>query len=129
MGSLGPLCYAPRKVGGVHARKAIARSAAKRAGVGKSTIRVTRSQKGRAAHVSGPYVVVRAGQAAFIMAQSGERVTYGELDARTNRLAHLFRAAGLRRLDHYSIFMESNVRYVESCGAGETIAAARRGAD
>ena len=61
----------------------------------------------------------RAGQAAFIMAGGGETVTYREYEARTNRLAHLLRAHGLERLDHYSIFMENNGRYLECCGAGE----------
>jgi long-chain acyl-CoA synthetase len=46
-------------------------------------------------------------------------VTYAELDARSNRLAHLFRNHGLKRLDHYAIFMENNSRYLEACGAGE----------
>jgi long-chain acyl-CoA synthetase len=46
-------------------------------------------------------------------------VTYAELEARTNRLAHLFRKQGLKRLDHYAIFMENNSRYLEACGAGE----------
>ena len=36
-----------------------------------------------------------------------------------NRLAHLFRARGLKRLDHYAIFMENHPRYVECCGGGE----------
>jgi long-chain acyl-CoA synthetase len=53
------------------------------------------------------------------MASTGETVTYAELDARTNRLAHLLRAHGLQRLDHYAIFMENNNRYLEACGAGE----------
>src|SRR6266404_5937986 len=53
------------------------------------------------------------------MATSGEAVTYAELDARSNRLAHLFRKLGLKRLDHYAIFMENNSRYLEACGAGE----------
>jgi long-chain acyl-CoA synthetase len=53
------------------------------------------------------------------MAGSGETVTYAEYEGRTNRLAHLLRAHGLERLDHYSIFMENNSRYLESCGAGE----------
>jgi long-chain acyl-CoA synthetase len=53
------------------------------------------------------------------MAASGETVTYGEYEARTNRLAHLLRAHGLSRLDHYAIFMENNSRYLEACGAGE----------
>jgi long-chain acyl-CoA synthetase len=58
-------------------------------------------------------------QPAFIMAGTGEAVTYRELDARSNRLAHLFRRRGLKRLDHYAIFMENNSRYLEACGAGE----------
>jgi len=60
----------------------------------------------------------RAGQAAFIMASTGESVSYAEYEARTNRLAHLLRARGLGRLDHYAIFMENNDRYLEACGAG-----------
>jgi long-chain acyl-CoA synthetase len=56
---------------------------------------------------------------AFIMAESGEIVTYGEHEARCNRLAHLLRDQGLKRADHYAIFMENNARYLESCGAGE----------
>jgi long-chain acyl-CoA synthetase len=55
---------------------------------------------------------------AFIMAGSGKVVTYAELEARTNRLAHLLRASGLKRLDHYSIYMENNERFIECCGAG-----------
>jgi long-chain acyl-CoA synthetase len=53
------------------------------------------------------------------MATTGEAVTYAELERRTNRLAHALRAQGLKRLDHYSIFMENHPRYVEACGAGE----------
>jgi long-chain acyl-CoA synthetase len=56
---------------------------------------------------------------AFIMAGSGETVSYADLEARSNRLAHLLRAEGLARLDHYSIFMENNSRYLECNGAGE----------
>ena len=56
---------------------------------------------------------------AFIMANSGFRMSYGELDARSNQLAHLLRAQGLQRLDHYAVFMENNPRYIESCMAGE----------
>jgi long-chain acyl-CoA synthetase len=58
-------------------------------------------------------------QPAVIMAGSGETITYGELEARSNRLAHLLRAAGLKRLDHYAIFMENHPRYIECCAAGE----------
>ncbi len=56
---------------------------------------------------------------AFVMASSGVGVTYAELECRSNRLAHLLRAQGLKRLDHFSIFMENNDRYLECNGAGE----------
>lgn len=55
----------------------------------------------------------------IVMAATGETITYGELDARANRLAHLLRATGLQRTDHFAIFMENNSRYVEACSAGE----------
>jgi long-chain acyl-CoA synthetase len=48
-------------------------------------------------------------------------VTYAELEARFNRLAHFLRASGLHRLDHCAIFLENNVRYVETCAAGERL--------
>src|SRR5271169_1801191 len=67
----------------------------------------------------GQHAVQRADQPAVIMAQSGETITYRELEARSNRLAHLLRALGLKRLDHYAIFMENHPRFVECCAAGE----------
>src|SRR5215469_3721640 len=68
---------------------------------------------------TGKHGQLRPLQPAFIMAGSGEAVTYRELEARNNRLAHLFRKCGLRRLAHYAIFMENNSRYLEACAAGE----------
>src|SRR5712664_3701300 len=68
---------------------------------------------------TGKHAHLRPLQPAFIMATSGEAVTYAELEARSNRLAHLRRNLGLKRLDHYAIFMENNSRYLEACGAGE----------
>jgi long-chain acyl-CoA synthetase len=68
---------------------------------------------------TGKHARLRPLQPAFIMASSGEAVTYAELEARCNRLAHLLRKLGLKRLDHYAIFMENNSRYLETCGAGE----------
>lgn len=67
----------------------------------------------------GAHLKQRADQAAFVMASTGEAVTYAELEARSNRLAHLLRSHGLQRLDHFAIFMENNNRYVEACAAGE----------
>src|SRR5258708_4259613 len=68
---------------------------------------------------TGKHALLRPLQPAFIMASSGEAVSYRELNARSNALAHLFRKHGLKRLDHYAIFMENNSRYLEACGAGE----------
>src|ERR1700761_6122716 len=70
---------------------------------------------------TGKHAHLRPLQPAFIMANSGETVTYAELEARNNRLAHLFRRHGMKRRDHYAIFMENNSRYLECCGAGEKI--------
>src|SRR6202166_941267 len=68
---------------------------------------------------TGKHAHLRPLQPAFIMANSGESVSYAELDARSNRLAHLVRTRGMKRLDHYAIYMENNSRYLEACGAGE----------
>jgi long-chain acyl-CoA synthetase len=67
----------------------------------------------------GKYAKTQPDHAAIVMAGTGETITYGALEARSNRLAHLLRARGLKRLDHYSIYMENNARYVECCAAGE----------
>jgi len=58
-------------------------------------------------------------QPAFIMATSGEVITFGEFESRANRLAHLYRDVGLRRLDHVAFFMENNPRMLECEGAAE----------
>src|SRR5205807_4591137 len=68
---------------------------------------------------TGKHAHLRPLQPAFIMAGTGEAVTYRELEAHSNRLAHLLRKLGLKRLDHYAVFMENNSRYLEACGAGE----------
>ena len=68
---------------------------------------------------AGQYATTHANLPPLIMAGSGEIVTHGELEGRSNRLAHYLRATGIRRLDHYAIFMANHVRYVETCAAGE----------
>jgi long-chain acyl-CoA synthetase len=67
----------------------------------------------------GEHARLRPDQPAVIMAGSGETLTYRELERRSNKLAHLLRAAGFRRLDHFAVFMENNIRYAECCAAGE----------
>ncbi|HQR90136.1 MAG TPA: AMP-binding protein, partial [Caulobacter sp.] len=47
-------------------------------------------------------------KAAYIMAGSGETVTYAQLDARSNQGAQLFRSLGLKAGDVIAILMENN---------------------
>lgn len=68
---------------------------------------------------AGKYAAIQPDQPCFIMASSGEVVTYSAFEGRSNQLAHLLREHGMQRLDHYSIFMENNSRYLETCAAGE----------
>ena len=67
----------------------------------------------------GKYAVEKANQPAIIMAESGEMLTYGEFEQRTNQVAHLLRSEGLKRLAHYALFMENTLHYAEICGGGE----------
>lgn len=56
---------------------------------------------------------------AYIMAASGETVTYGELDARSNQGAHLFRSLGIHPGDAIAIFMDNSPRYYEVLWAAQ----------
>ena len=56
---------------------------------------------------------------AYIMAGSGEVVTFGELEARANQGAHLFRRLGLQRGDHIAIMLENHPRYLQICWAAQ----------
>ena len=66
----------------------------------------------------GEHAKTRPDHPAIVMARSGETITYRELDARSNRLAHFLRAVGLKRGDHYAVFMENNPRFIECDAAG-----------
>ena len=50
---------------------------------------------------------------AIVHAVSGEAVSYAELNNRSNQLAQLMWADGLRPGDHAAIFMENHLRYFE----------------
>jgi acyl-CoA synthetase (AMP-forming)/AMP-acid ligase II len=56
---------------------------------------------------------------AFIMAGTGESVTYGQLDARSNQGAHLFRSIGLVPGDTIALFLENSPRYFEIAWAAQ----------
>ncbi len=56
---------------------------------------------------------------AYIMAGSGESVTYRQLDERSNQGAHLLRSLGLRRGDSIALMMDNNARFFEICFAAQ----------
>ncbi|MEO8604356.1 MAG: AMP-binding protein, partial [bacterium] len=56
---------------------------------------------------------------AIIMAETGETLTYAQLDAASNRLAHLLAQRGLRFGDHIALLMENTPRYFEVTWAAQ----------
>jgi long-chain acyl-CoA synthetase len=52
---------------------------------------------------------------AYIMAASGEIVTYAQLEARSNRFAHLLRDLGIRPGDHVAFYLENHPHFFELC--------------
>ena len=61
----------------------------------------------------GHWATVFPDKPAVIDSATGQTRTYGELNDRSNRLARLMRARGLRPGDHISIFMENNLAYFD----------------
>lgn len=58
---------------------------------------------------------------AYVICETGEQVTYGELETRSNQWAHLFRQRGFSPEDHIVILMENNREFFEVCfGADRT---------
>jgi long-chain acyl-CoA synthetase len=51
---------------------------------------------------------VESGKAALILARAGTLITFAELEERANRLAHYWRAAGLREGDTIAAILENN---------------------
>ena len=65
----------------------------------------------------GIYAAETPDKAAYIMANSGQAVTYRELDEASNRGAHLFRGLGLGLGGNIAIYMENNAAYLQICWA------------
>jgi long-chain acyl-CoA synthetase len=65
------------------------------------------------------YAQSQPDRAAYVMAGSGETVTYRQLDERSNQGAHLFRALGLKPGDVIAVFMDNNARYFEIAWAAQ----------
>jgi long-chain acyl-CoA synthetase len=56
---------------------------------------------------------------AIIMGNSGEMVTYRQLDERSNQGAQLFRSLGLKAGDHIAMMMENTRQFLEICWAAQ----------
>lgn len=56
---------------------------------------------------------------AYVMAASGEVVTYRQLEERSNRIAQFFRAEGLKTGDHIAMMVENSPRFFEICWAAQ----------
>ena len=67
----------------------------------------------------GPRAASHPDRPAVVMAASGVVTTYRELDERSNRLAHVFRRAGLRAGDHIALMMENGSPFVETAWAAQ----------
>jgi len=61
----------------------------------------------------GAWAEVQPERPALVVDATGERITYRELDERSNRIAHVLRRAGLRRGDHIAILLENHPRFLE----------------
>src|SRR5580765_6225606 len=61
----------------------------------------------------GEHAATTPDKPAYVMANSGEVVTYRQLDDAANRLSQLFRGLGLQPGDHVAFCMENHPRYME----------------
>ena len=56
---------------------------------------------------------------AITMCATGETVTFGELEARSNQGAHAFRSLGVGVGDHITVLMENRREFLEICFAAD----------
>jgi acyl-CoA synthetase (AMP-forming)/AMP-acid ligase II len=56
---------------------------------------------------------------AYVMAETGQAVTFGELDEGSNRGAQLFRSLGLAPGDHIALLLENHPRFLQICWAAQ----------
>ena len=70
----------------------------------------------------GTHAAERPTHPALVNAATGAVQTFGDLEARSNRLAHYFHAQGLRRGDHVALFMENTMQFLEIAWAADPVA-------
>jgi len=56
---------------------------------------------------------------AYTMAETGQNITYAELEATANQGAQLFRSLGLNRGDHIALLLENHPRFFQICWAAQ----------
>lgn len=56
---------------------------------------------------------------AYVMAGSARSISFGELEADSNKIAHLFRAKGLQRGDNIAICLENHPAFFKICWAAQ----------
>jgi acyl-CoA synthetase (AMP-forming)/AMP-acid ligase II len=74
--------------------------------------------EGPAMHL-GKIAAEQPGKAAVIMTGSGRVVTFAELDAAANRLAHVLADAGLRHGDHVAFMLENRWEFLAAAWAAQ----------
>lgn len=67
----------------------------------------------------GKYAQEEPNRAAYIMGDTGEVITYQELEDKSNQGAQLFRSLGLVRGDHIAIMMENNPAFFQIVWAAQ----------
>jgi long-chain acyl-CoA synthetase len=67
----------------------------------------------------GEHAKTRWDEPAFIMATSGETLTFRQYDEACDQMAQLYRAQGLQHKDHVAFFFENNLRMLECEGGAE----------
>jgi len=65
----------------------------------------------------GKYASLTPNRAAYVMAGSGQVITYTDLERGSNQAAHLFRSLGLARGDHLAICLENHPAFSKYAGA------------
>jgi long-chain acyl-CoA synthetase len=63
----------------------------------------------------GAHAATRPEHPAIVMAESGDTISYAELDAEANRLSRFFRDAGLQPGDHVAFCLENHARFLPIC--------------
>ena len=57
------------------------------------------------------HAATRPDHPAVIMTGSGKQITYGEMEAESNRFAHLLRARGINQGDAFAVLLENRIEY------------------